>query len=302
MLPAMGAVPPDAERALATVLSRPWTLARLTGGYSWRTYRVTDATGRRVVLRIAPGGGTLEPYEPEREAAALRRVAGIVPAPTVLATGQGFIVEEHVDGDVRRPRDVTDPGERRRYRRAFAEALGDLHRISEPGDPDLLLREELGRMRGQYEAHARRRYPAFEHALRWLDGNFPRTPAATGARFCHGDYRFSNLAWRAPGDLAGVLDWERAGPGDPLADVAFTRRYSGWCAVAGEVLSAYEEHSGLAVDEERVGYLERFEKARSYTASMRGHRAYLDGRNDDPRLREIGEAGERGMRELLTWR
>ena len=46
----------------------------------------------------------------------------------------------------------------------------------------------------------------------------------------------------------------------------------------------------------------RFERVRSYTASMRGHRAFVEGRSQDPRLKEIGEAGERGMEELLAWR
>src|SRR5690606_2628777 len=45
----------------------------------------------------------------------------------------------------------------------------------------------------------------------------------------------------------------------------------------------------------------RFERVRSYTASMLGSRALIEGRSSDVRLREIGLAGERGMTELVDW-
>ena len=52
-------------------LPAPITSTLLAGGYSWRTYQVTGADGSAVVLRIAPRGGTLEPYDPAIEARAL---------------------------------------------------------------------------------------------------------------------------------------------------------------------------------------------------------------------------------------
>lgn len=292
----MAGIPAQVERLLAP----PYSVERLRGGYSWRTYALRDADGRELILRVAPEGGTLEPYDPEVERRALERVAGVLPAPQVVLTGPRFIVQTRARGQVLRPRDVPEPAQQQLYRDAFTRTLGLLHRLSERTTIGDALSAELGRMRQQYESFALRRYPGFEHGLRWLERRLPVDPRP--ARFCHGDYRFSNIAWTAPGVIGAVLDWERAGPGDPLADIAFTRLYSGWCSVDGPFAPSYEQVSGCEIDEERVAYLVRFERLRSYTASMRGHRAFAEGRSDDARLKEIGEAGERGMEELLSWR
>src|SRR6187455_1837077 len=65
------------------------TSVQLAGGYSWRTYQLTDAACASVVLRIAPRGGTLEPYDPIVEARAIEAARGSVAAPTVLAVERG---------------------------------------------------------------------------------------------------------------------------------------------------------------------------------------------------------------------
>jgi len=54
-------------------------------------------------------------------------------------------------------------------------------------------------------------------------------------------------------------------------------------------------------DQERVAYAARFERVRSFTASMRAIRAWLDGRSDDPRLLTIGRRGEQAMKSELDW-
>jgi aminoglycoside phosphotransferase (APT) family kinase protein len=285
--------------AIAQIASPPFSVERLSGGYSWLTYAVRDAAGQELIVRVAPGGGTLEPYDPAVERLALERVAGLLPAPKALLSGPDFIVQSRSPGRVLRPRDVSDVTEQKRYGEAFARALGRLHTLIEAATIGEALASQLARARDLYERFALRRYPGFEHGLLWLEKRLPDDPRQ--ARFCHGDYRFSNIAWTEPGVIGGVLDWERSEPGDPMADVAFTRLYSGWCSVAGPLIELYEAESALVVDEERVAYLVRFERLRSFTASMRGHRAFMEGRSTDPRLKEIGEAGEHGMEELLTW-
>lgn len=304
----------DVEAALtsgAVGLRAPLRVTPLDGGYSWRTYRVTDASGVSVVLRIAPYGGTLEPYDPGGEARAITAARGSVPAPRVLVVepgshpfGRPYLVQSLAPGRVLRLSAVTDARERELYRATFAHTLGVLHR---DGDASLLgdattvgdaLRDELSRVAERYLRAARWPRPGFEIGLRWLLTHLPDVDERPA--FCHGDFRFANLTWTGPGKLGAVLDWERAWCGDPMADVAFTRLFSGWCAVSGTA-TAWYERAFREVDEARVAYALRFERVRSYTASMLGSRALIEGRSSDVRLRDIGLAGERGMAELVDW-
>lgn len=298
-------------RAASLDLVRPTSTSLLAGGYSWRTYQVTGADGASVVLRIAPRGGTLEPYDPLVEARAIEGARSSVPAPRVLAVERGtvlfgdpYLIESTAPGEVLRLSAVDDPDERLRYRTTFARTLGVLNR---DGDASALgsaktvaqaLRDELELVVERYLRAARWPRPGFEIGLRWLLTHLPAAPEPPA--YCHGDYRFGNLTWTAPGVLGAVLDWERAWCGDPMADVGFTRVYSGWCAVDGPAVAEYER-AGRPVDEHRVAYGRRFERVRSYTASMLGARAFVDGRSADARLLEIGAAGEQGMTALSDW-
>ena len=267
---------------------------RLDRGFSWVTLAVDD-----VIVRVAPRGGSLDPYDPEAEAANLRRVEGLVPSPRVLAVqpdadnpiGRPFGVHTRVAGRVLRLDDVTEG--RAGYIAAAARALGELHSLAASVTVADGYDAELDRTEAVYRRAAPDRHPEFEAALEWLRSNRPNCDEP--AVWCHGDFRFANLSWTGPGELGGILDWERAWAGDPMCDVAFTRRFSGWCLV--EDSTDY----GHLIDEERVAYAARFERVRSFTASMRAIRAWLDGRSDDPRLLTIGRRGEQAMKTDLAW-
>src|ERR1700716_1916644 len=118
----MASHPLPAEVAL--IASPPFAVERLSGGYSWLTSAVRDVAGQELIVRVAPAGGTLEPYDPAIEGRALERVAGLLPAPRALLTGPDFIVQSRCPGSVLRPRDVTDAAARLRYGEAFARTLG----------------------------------------------------------------------------------------------------------------------------------------------------------------------------------
>ncbi len=284
-------------RAVAEVMDgigpRP-RVERLDRGYSWITLAVDD-----VIVRVAPRGGTLDPYDPEEEAANLVRVEGIVPAPRVLAVqpdphnpiGRPFGVHSRVPGQVLRLDAVTDDHDR--YIAAAASALGTLHELTAPLTVAEAYDAELDRTEAAYLRSAPGRHREFESALAWLRQHRPDCPEP--AVWCHGDFRFANLSWTGPSELGGVLDWERAWAGDPMCDVAFTHRFSGWCRIDDSA------HYGHRLDPDRLAYAARFEQVRSYTASMRGLRAWLDGRSDDPRLLEIGRRGEQAMKTELSW-
>ena len=289
--------PTAVGRAVAEVLdgmdSQP-RVGRLDRGFSWVTLAVDD-----VIVRVAPRGGPLDPYDPLAEAANLRRVDGVVPAPRVLAVqpdsdnpiGRPFGVHTRVLGRVLRLGDVTEDNQQ--YISAAAQALGKLHQLTAPGTVAEAYDAELDRTEAVYRRAAPDRHPEFEAALAWLRAHRPECEEP--AVWCHGDFRFANMSWTRPGELGGILDWERAWAGDPMCDVAFTHRFSGWCTI--EDSADY----GHPIDQERLAYAARFERVRSFTASMRAIRAWLDGRSNDPRLLTIGRRGEQAMKTELDW-
>ncbi|NIS37507.1 MAG: phosphotransferase, partial [Actinobacteria bacterium] len=171
--------------------------------------------------------------------------------------------------------------------------LGDAATVSEA------LRRAIDEETAHYRRTAPARHPGFEVGLRWLLANVPERNDPPVV--CHGDFRLNNTLWTAPGELGAVLDWERAWAGDPMCDIAFTRQFSGWAAIDSAVVAEYEAASGRRVREEEMTFFLRFERWRSYTASMRGLAALVDGRRNDPALAFIGEAGQRGMWEMVDW-
>lgn len=117
----------------------------VAGGRSNLTYRVTDAEGRRVVLRRPPTGLVLESaHDVAREhriISALLPTA--VPVPPVLGlcedpavTGAPFYVMEFVDGAILRDERAVEAafavGDRHRLAETLVDAMADLHAV----DPD----------------------------------------------------------------------------------------------------------------------------------------------------------------------
>lgn len=308
--PASAAV---AEAVLAEAgldLHPPLVATRVGGGYSWRTHVVRDAVGRHVVVRVAPPGGTMAPYDPAREARALLAAAGAVVAPEPLAVvgwsdrlGAGFGVQRFLPGEVARLSGV-DPADRPHVRRAVATTLGRLHAGGQPDvlDPEAAAGTTAHALRLDLEATVeafRRagapRHPGVVVGLRWARTHLPQV--TDRPVLCHGDFRLHNLVLHD--GPPGVLDWERAWVGDPMVDVAFTRRFSGWCAVDGDAVASYEAAAGRPVDEARVAWGDRYELVRSLSSGARGWRALADGRDDALELYAIGEAGRAGAWALV---
>lgn len=278
---------------------------RLDGGYSWITLLVRWGTGDAVIVRVAPLGGTVEPYEPAAEARRLRAVAGVVPAPAVLAVspmpnriGRPFGVHSLVPGEAqRRPADPAP------YRQALATALGRLHSradtqaLDDVADIGTAYEAELAR---QGEVYRRCwRHPGIDVAMRWLARYRPFCSDAPA--LCHGDFRPANVLWTAPGVIGGIVDWERAWAGDPLCDVAFSMHLGGWGSIEGEAVTHYRAAGGVDIDADRLRYALRFERARSILSGMQGLAALAAGRTDDRRLAGIGAAAQAGAWELVAW-
>lgn len=295
----------DAGIAPASVGRRKPEVVRLDGGYSWITLRVRWGADDAVIVRVAPMGGTVEPYDPAAEARRLRAVAGVVPAPEVLAVrdvpnpiGRPFGVHTLVPGEAqRRPADPAP------YREALATALGTLHSRADPRALD-----DVATIGAAYEAELARqaeayrrcwRHPGIDVAMRWLARHRPESEDRPA--LCHGDFRPANVLWTEPGVIGGIIDWERAWVGDPLCDVAFSMHLGGWGAIEGEAVAWYRAAGGVEIDGERLRYALRFERVRSILSGMQGLAALAAGRAGDNRLAGIGAAAQTGAGELVAW-
>ena len=126
-------------------------------------------------------------------------------------------------------------------------------------------------------------YPALAWAHRWLTR---AAPAPVAPVLLHNDYRTGN--YLVEGDtFSGVLDWEFAGWGDPLADIGWfcakcwrfgaCDRAAGGIADRESFYRAYEDHSGRVVVREDVRYWEVMAHLRwAITAILQGQR-HLSG-------------------------
>ncbi|MES3636430.1 phosphotransferase family protein [Mycobacterium intracellulare] len=82
------------------------------------------------------------------------------------------------------------------------------------------LERQIRRWTDQLHSYAGRDLPAAEAVAHWLDAN---VPAEQGMALCHGDYKLDNVLFAPslPPALLAVVDWEMAGIGDPLVDLAW---------------------------------------------------------------------------------
>ena len=228
----------------------PLRFQRIVGGSSNITFGVTDAAGRRLVLRRPPLSHVLaSAHDMGREhriIAALRPTP--VPVPEALAicddesvNGSPFTVMSHVEGFVLRTaaetERVLDEGARRRAGECLVDVLVALHDldVDAVGLGDLARRDgyverQLKRWHGQFlrsqaqerQAGVHRPVPRVEEVH---DRLLAHVPAQQGVVVAHGDYRLDNTVVGADGAVRAVLDWELGTLGDPLADLGTLLMY-----------------------------------------------------------------------------
>jgi aminoglycoside phosphotransferase (APT) family kinase protein len=258
-----------AERVPA--LDRPLAFDLIAGGHSNLTYRVTDAAGRRWVLRRPPLGLVLATaHDMGREHRIISALAGHVPVPPVVGlctdeavNGAPFYVMDFVEGTV--VRDVTEAREltldqRRRAGESLIEVLVAIHDVDvdavglgELGRKEAYLERQLKRWHGQWEKSRTRDLPVVDDVHRRLVAAIPEQgPAA----IVHGDYRLDNCMLAADGSVAAVLDWELCTLGDPLADLGLLCVY--W-ADPGE-----PTHTGLPSGTTVEGFAQKADLVQRY--------------------------------------
>lgn len=220
----------------------PFTFDLIAGGRSNLTFRVTDASGARYVVRRPPLGHVLATAHDMAREHRIIAAVGLTGVPVPRALGlctdaevndAPFYVMSHVDGEVLDNADkaaLLDPSLREKASHHLIDVLAGLHAVDVDavGLGDLARREgyierQLKRWRQQWDNSKTRELPAIDEVEARLSRSIP---TQQGVVIAHGDYRFGNcLTDVKDGRIAAVLDWELCTLGDPLADVGYLGVY-----------------------------------------------------------------------------
>jgi aminoglycoside phosphotransferase (APT) family kinase protein len=232
------------EAALARYLGRalpeavgPLVVRQFQGGQSNPTYLMTDADGRRYVLRKKPPGAILaSAHAVEREYTVMHALGPVgVPVPKMrllcedaAIIGTPFYVMDYVDGRVLTDIRLSElpEAERAAYYFAMADGLAALHLVdwravglAGYGKPDAYVARQVARWTKQYLASSPQPNGDMDALMAWLAGNIPPEEPAVIA---HGDFRLGNLMFAPEGPrLLAILDWELSTIGHPLADLGY---------------------------------------------------------------------------------
>lgn len=217
-------------------LKAPFEFTLIAGGHSNLTFRVTDASGRAIVLRRPPLGHVLESaHDMGREHKIISALArsGVPVAPALgLCRDTGvndapFYLMDFVEGAVLHDREAAlKMNAEQRYALGLhvVDVLAHLHTLSpdavglgDLGRKEAYLARQISRWTKQWVASKTHEIPEMEAVGALLT---ERMPEQVGAAIVHGDYRLGNMMVE-PGRIRAVLDWELCTLGDPLADFGY---------------------------------------------------------------------------------
>ncbi len=228
----------------------PFSFDLIAGGHSNLTFSVTDAAGRRIVLRRPPISHVLSTaHDMGREhriISALRSTA--VPVAEALGfcgdasvNGAPFYVMDFVEGHILRDSRSTELILTEELRRATGDDLVDVLVAIHEVDVDEVGLGDLGRREAYVERQLKRWNGQFQKSqAQELEGGFgrpaplvsevydtlvERMPPQRASAIVHGDYRLDNTMIGDDGRVRAVLDWELCTLGEPLADLGTLHMY-----------------------------------------------------------------------------
>ena len=263
------------REAFGPAAGMPVNIQRLSAGATSRIWSF-DIPGHEppgYILRVAAPGANRVPVT--TEAAAMEAARAVkVPVPTVLHSsdstalfGAPYMLMERVEGETI-ARHILRDEEYATARKVFAEQagriLGRLRAASVAGLTGLAEEGQLERWEEIFRL-LDTPVPTFEWAFKYLRGNRPG-PGQRAVTLVHGDFRLGNLII-GPEGIRAVLDWEITHLGDPLEDLGWLCarpwRFRGPGPVGGmgeydDLLDAYKEECGVAVDPEELRWWEVF--------------------------------------------
>jgi aminoglycoside phosphotransferase (APT) family kinase protein len=160
------------------------------------------------------------------------------------------------------------------------------------------LERQIGRWLSQLESYGGRELPAAARVGEWLGDALPPDQAPALA---HGDYKLDNVLFapEVPPRLAAVVDWEMAGIGDPLVDLAWALifdpgpegtiqlgvtkepKFAVDSLPAGrELIQRYAQKSGR--DTASIGWYDVFARWKLAIALEGSYAKFLRGQSDKP--------------------
>ncbi len=266
-------------------LVEPLQFELITGGLSNLTYNVTDASGRRWVLRRPPLGHVLATaHDMGREVRIITALSStLVPVPPVVGFCEDvtvneapFYVMDFVDGVIARNSEAGSSlsvSARANAGRSLIHVLATIHAVDvdgiglgDLGRKESYVERQLSRWQRQWESTKDIEVPEMSELHRRLSAAIPEQGPAT---IVHGDYRLDNCIVDDDGNVIAVLDWELCTLGDPLADLGFMFVYwaeanDSFVVIEGsatalegfpsrsELLASYEELTNRDVSQ--IGY------------------------------------------------
>jgi aminoglycoside phosphotransferase (APT) family kinase protein len=224
-----------------TTITVPLEFKLIAGGRSNMSFVVSDAAGRRFVLRRPPLGKLLpSAHDMAREHRLMSALAAsAVPVPKMVGLCQDptvnerdFYVMHFLDGLVVRNIDIgrsLPESIRKRMCHELIDTLCALHRVDIDAvglgtlaKRDGYVERQLKRWSGQWEQSKTREIPLIDKVR---DALASMQPPSSKATIAHGDYRLSNCMMNPAGPVAGVLDWELCTLGEPMADLGYLLCY-----------------------------------------------------------------------------